>query len=199
MSGPGDCWRTRTLSECLSCATWACRFGTLPVRSASQSPPYTTSCGGTHDGAPDAEASGLSGYKTPGRSDTPCVFGQQPGHPKGAPVSESLLTLAQRVIERNRGEAPARTKGPDSPRTEGSDRAATVRASEGIGAGHPDTGTPEADYQYRERQAIGTARPPEPHRRCPNCGSGLHRSDDDGSFCSSCRWSFEHLAPRGVR
>ena len=43
---------------------------------------------------------------------------------------------------------------------------------------------------------IGTARPPEPHRRCPSCRGGLQPADEDRAFCGSCRWSMEHLAPR---
>ena len=45
----------------------------------------------------------------------------------------------------------------------------------------------------RNAAAIGNVRPPEPHRRCPSCGSGLGPSDDDLALCFTCRWWVERV------
>ena len=44
---------------------------------------------------------------------------------------------------------------------------------------------------------IGVARPPERHRLCLRCGSGLQPDDAGRSLCFTCRWSREHLWPQG--
>jgi hypothetical protein len=51
----------------------------------------------------------------------------------------------------------------------------------------PAPGYTAAAYQRREAAAIGTARPPERHRRCPSCDAGLQPNDDDRAPCFTCR------------
>jgi len=54
-------------------------------------------------------------------------------------------------------------------------------------------GYTDADYEHREAAAIGTARPPEPHRRCPSCRGGLQPGDADNAICSTCQWYAAHV------
>ena len=49
------------------------------------------------------------------------------------------------------------------------------------------------------RQGIGSARPPEPHRRCRSCRCGLQPNDADDGICGTCLWTCEHLAPRRIQ